>query len=593
METQKNNRILVTGATGYIGGRLVARLLAVGYQVRALGRSMDKLNSRSWSTHPRLETVQADLLDPSVIDVYTQDCQAGYYLIPSHNPLGKDFSVDYRIARNIALAAEKSGWRQLVFLKGLTRNKNLSNPYLISRWKIESILRSFNTPVTAFHTDIVYGCGSVTYEIIRSLSRRFHLISIQPWMNIRCKPIALPDLIEYLSICLRCPEMIGQSFDISGPEWTTYREMMTIFNQEAGLNKRHFIPLPVPTTRLSAYWIHMLTPIPANPAYMLIANIKRYIGNRETNISDSIPLALLDIRTAMRKFVQISNEQAVETHWTDAGVTPPVDWLPESSVQGGNRKLYRDKREITLDASRENIWQSLARIGGKTGWYYGNTLWKIRGFLDRIMGGVGLDRGRRHSEELRPGDALDLWRARVVDPPSRLMLVAEMKLPGKAILDFQILPAENNQVKIKQTAWYEAHGILGIMYWYSVLPFHAFIFQGMIEGIAKATRLSFRYSFQEPARIKLGEQTFEGQFLNISRGGCKVFSPRPASRSQLMEIWVPRKKALMTAVSLIGQYPALDGYYISFKFLSPGPVFRNWLEETLQIVGGEEPVTST
>ena len=574
--------IFVAGSTGYIGGRLVSRLLKEGYHVRAVGRSMEKLHNRKWANHPHLETAQIDILDRGSVAQAASGCQAGYYLIPSADPFGPDYSEDIHAAENVAFAAERAKWEQIIFLGEIRRESDQLGRYLHSRRIIESLLGSGKTPLTSLRVALILGCGNAAFEIMRSLVHRLPVILTQGWMRTVCQPVALPDVITYLIACLNHAAKTNRIFDIGGPDRLTYQHLMEIYITEAGLKKRFFIPSPVPDNRLSAYWLHLQTPVLTSLAFMLAQRLRYRAVCQEEGIHRIVELDLLDARQSFRQIIDKLNNEAVETHWTDVGITPPANWLPESGTQGGDRKLYQDYRHTTIKASKGDVWKSLVRIDGRTGWYYGNGLWKLRGFLDRLVGGVGSSRGRRHPEELRPGDALDVWRARIVNPPSRLMLVAEMKLPGKAILDFQIKGTDSHHVRLEQTAWYDAHGFLGILYWYGVLPFHSFIFEGMIQGILKATRLSHRYSYETAVRIISARVDTIGELINISSGGCKIFSPKLIKEDATLRLFEDQPIQISTSVKLIDKYRVRDGYHLSMEFQNLSVNFKNWLRQIIK-----------
>jgi uncharacterized protein YbjT (DUF2867 family) len=573
--------ILVFGATGYIGGRLVTELLKIGYQVRVIGRSLAKLQTRSWAQHPNVEIVQSDILDRESTIRAAKGCGSGYYLIPPLNPLSSEYSADFQASANMIEAADEAEWKQLIHLCAIWGTDVRLSPFLKSRREVKTILDSGKTPVTSLHVAVILGCGSVAFEIIHHLVNRFYTVPGLRWMKSACQPIATPDLIDYMIACLNNPDMLNRSFELGGPQESTYQQLMQIYKEEAGLPRRRFLCFPFFNSRLSAYWIHMTTPVPAGKVYQLVESLKQSAVCQNEAIRQLIPSKPMEIRQAFRLFINQTNTNGVETHWTDAGETPDLEWLKESNRHEAGKRLYKDHRQLTIRAPIHDVWRSVVRIGGETGWYYGNWLWKIRGFLDQLVGGVGLSRGRRHTEELRPGDALDVWRVHLVASPNQLTLVAEMKLPGKAVLDFQLQQVDPHSVQIRQTAWYQADGFSGMIYWFSVLPFHGFIFQGMIQGIAKATRLSHRLSYQAKLIIKTLKGNQPGQFVNISEGGCKIFSARKIPKRTNPCILLEESVESSSTVQVIDQYRVRDGYFLSLKFKDPNDAFRSWLQQTI------------
>jgi hypothetical protein len=294
------------------------------------------------------------------------------------------------------------------------------------------------------------------------------------------------NVLEYLIGCLNCDETIGKTFDIGGPEVVSYQQLMDTYAEEAGLKKRLVIPVPFFTPRLSSYWIHYVTPVPGYIARPLAEGLRNPAVCTESEITKLMPQNLLDCRKAIKLAIACVQHQQVESHWTDAGAIPPAEWyhLQDPSWAGGT--VYEDTRATIVDAQPDDLWQPVVRLGGSTGWYYANWLWGLRGVMDRIIGGVGLRRGRRHASELRTGDALDFWRVYAVEPGKRLLLVAEMKLPGKAILEFRIDRINDSQVRLTQTAKFLPSGLLGLAYWWLVTPLHNFVFGGMLRGIVNA-----------------------------------------------------------------------------------------------------------
>jgi hypothetical protein len=328
--------------------------------------------------------------------------------------------------------------------------------------------------------------------------QRLPVIVTPRWVDVPCQPIGVRNVLHYLIGCLECEETVGEVFDIGQDQVLTYRQLMEIFAEEAGLPKRLIISVPILTPRLSSAWIHLLTPVPAVLARPLAEGLRNKVVCRDTRIRALIPQELFDCRLAIRLALERVRQHQIESSWIDAGEIPPSEWSTPGDPSWAGGTFYNDSRQILLAATPEEIWRAVASIGGESGWYYGDWLWKLRGFLDHLAGGVGLHRGRRCPLELSPGEALDFWRVVEVAKPRRLLLVAEMKLPGEATLEFCIEEISPGVTVLKQIARFLPYGFLGLLYWYAVTPFHNFIFNGMLRGIGTAIS---RPSIRGPERI--------------------------------------------------------------------------------------------
>ncbi len=502
-ETNRDATIFVAGATGYIGGRLVPRLLEAGYRVKALARSPSKLSNRPWANHPQLEIVRGDVLDPGSLSQALEGCRAAYYLIHSMNPTVDDFAqTDRQAAQNMATAAAQNGVGQIIYLSGLgEENADLSH-HLQSRTEVGKVLQQGQVPVTILRAAMIIGSGSASFEILRYLVERLPAMVTPRWVKTPCQPIGVRNVLHYLIGCLECPETIGQTFDIGQGQILNYRELMEIFAEEAGLPRRIIIPVPFLTPRLSSYWIHLVTPVPAALARPLAEGLSNPVVCQETRIRDLLPQDLLDCRRAIRLALDKMRQQQVETSWIDSGQIPPAEWSIPGDPSWAGGSIYTDSRRIVLAATPREVWPALAAIGGDVGWYYANWLWKCRGFIDRLFGGVGLNRGRRHAAEIYPGDALDFWRVVSVEEPKSLFLAAEMKLPGEAVLCFNLTEQEDGSTELLQIARFLPRGLLGLIYWYAVMPFHNFVFSGMLRGVAEAADKKIR---QGPERVQLSQ----------------------------------------------------------------------------------------
>ncbi len=486
-ESNKQPYVIVIGATGYVGSRLVPVLLAKGYKVRAASRSIAKLQDRSWAKHPQVDLVKLDVLDPESTKNALRGCTHVYYFVHGMNAQSKDFEEsDRQAARNMVKAGEEEGLEQLIYLGGLGETDTHLSKHLRSRAEVAEILRQAKFPTTVLRAAMVIGSGSGSFEILRYLVERLPVMVTPRWVSTPSQPIAIRNVLNYLTGCLNNKEAYNQIFDIGGPEVLTYRELMEIYAAQAGLPGPVIIPVPVFTPQLSSYWINFITPIPAYLARPLAEGLRNPAVCMESSIKNLVPQELLSCKEAIKLAIDRTQHHQVESHWTDAGEVP-VEWFNSSDPHWSGGTVFSDVRQITIDGTAADAWQAISRIGGTTGWYYANWLWKLRGFFDQLIGGAGLRRGRRHPDEIRTGDAIDFWRASVVEPGKRLLLIAEMKLPGQAALEFQILPLENGKTKIVQIARFLPSGLAGLAYWYAVTPLHEFIFTGMLRGVARAT----------------------------------------------------------------------------------------------------------
>ncbi len=482
----QQNLLLVAGATGYIGSRLIPLLLAQGHRVRALARDPAKLRERPGMNHPQLEIVQADLLDPISLHKACSGCRSAYYLVHSMNPANRDFAhSDRQAATNMVAATEATGVKRIIYLSGLGEEGANLSAHLRSRTEVGTILSAGQVPVTVFRAAMIIGSGSASFEILRYLVERLPVMITPRWVDTPCQPIGIRNVLHYLVACLDAPTTIGETFDIGQEEVLTYRQLMTLFAQEAGLRRRWIIPVPVLTPRLSSYWIHLVTPVPAALARPLAEGLRNEVVCHDTRIRSLLPQELLDCRTAIRLALDRSHEQQIASSWRDAGTLPPAEWATPDDPAWAGGTHFSDQRQIELAAPPEAVWQAITSIGGTNGWYYANWLWQLRGLIDRLIGGIGLQRGRRNAGELFAGDALDFWRVGRIEKPHFLQLVAEMKLPGQAALEFRLTPTANGYTRLQLRALFLPRGVAGILYWYAVTPFHQLVFSGLLRGMSK------------------------------------------------------------------------------------------------------------
>lgn len=489
MSESHTKPILVVGATGYVGGRLVPLLLENGYRVRAAGRSAEKIACRPWSSHPELEIVEADVLDRDSLIKAIDGCRAAFYLVHAMIAARKDFTeVDRDSARNMVAAAETGGLEQIIYLGGLgdVTDEKISK-HLRSRHETGEILHSGSVPTTTLRAAMILGSGSASFEILRYLVEHLPAMITPRWVFTPNQPIAISNVLNYLIGCLENPQTAGQVYDIGGTDVLTYRDLLDIYAQEAGLPKRRIVPVPVLTPRLSSYWIHLVSPVPASIARPLTEGLASEAVCRENRIRDIIPQKLLSCREAIRLALDRIGREKVETCWIDAGELLLAEWAycGDAAYTGGT--VLSDGYRIRMKASVREVWEVICRLGGDAGWHSADRLWRLRGALDRLLGGVGMRRGRRHPSELNVGDAVDFWRVLDVSPPHRLLLLAEMKLPGKALLDFEVIRIEARKTELRLVSRFLPAGLGGIFYWHFIFLLHRQVFNGMLNAIAKAT----------------------------------------------------------------------------------------------------------
>jgi len=473
--------ILVTGATGYVGGRLVPRLLAAGFRVRCLVRDPARLQGRTWLD--QVELASGDVLQPASLVAAMREVSVVYYLVHSLGG-GGDFSErDLVAARNCANAAKSAGVERIIYLGGLGDPQADLSPHLRSRHETGKALRAAGVPVTEFRAAVIVGSGSLSFEMIRYLTERLPVMICPKWVFTRIQPIAIRNVLDYLVAALDCPASVGRILEIGGRDVLTYAQMMTGYARARGLT-RLLLAVPVLTPRLSSYWVHFVTPIPANIAQPLIKGL----GN-EVIVRDALAVKLfpaiqpLDYETAVRLALVKMDARDVETAWTDALTSSQGDKTPVTLISSEGMIIERRQRMVPATAAA--VYRSFSRLGGKRGWLFMDWAWQIRGLVDRLCGGVGMRRGRRDPETLRVGDPLDFWRVEMVEPGRLIRLRAEMLVPGRAWLEFKSLPQPDGQTLLTQTAFFAPKGLFGLIYWYVLYPIHALIFSGLIRRIGE------------------------------------------------------------------------------------------------------------
>ncbi len=480
-------RVLVTGATGYVGGRLVPRLLEAGYPVRCMVRDAERVQGQPWLD--RVEVVQGTALDPTSLVNALQGMSAAYYLIHGMQGSKGNLARDLQAAHNFAAAAEETRLRQIIYLGELADPSGKASPYLRSRHETGDTLRLGRVPVTEFRAGMIVGSGSILFEMIRYLSEREPILICPRWFFTLAQPIAVGDVLEYLVAALETPECAGERIEIGGATQLSYAEMLLAYARERHL-KRLLVPTPVRAPRLSAYWVHMVTPIHWRVVLPLIQGLHAESVVRDNSARRFFPrVRPLDFPTAVRSALGHLQSDEVETSWSDALVTAMGDSRPVmlTAAEG----LMFERRTVRLAVPSAVVFRAFAGLGGDRGWLYLNWVWQLRGWIDKLVGGVGLRRGRRHPDELRLGESLDFWRVEALDPGALVRLRAEMKVPGKAWLEFQSTPEPGGGTLLRQTAYFAPRGLFGFLYWYGLYPIHTLVFGGMIRKLAeRAVELS-------------------------------------------------------------------------------------------------------
>ena len=473
-----STHVLVTGATGYVGGRLLPELLTAGHRVRAMARRPADLDAR---VPAEVEVVQGDVFDPESLTAALAGIDVAYYLIHSMGADGEFEATDRRAAESFARAARESGVSRLVYLGGLGEGGDLS-PHLRSRQEVGRILRESGVETIELRASVIIGSGSLSIDLIRSLVERLPVMVTPAWVRVLTQPIAIEDVIAYLVQSAEVDLRGSHVVEIGSPDRVSYGDLMQEYARQRGL-KRTMVSVPFLTPRLSSLWLGLVTPVYAHVGRKLIDGLR----NKTVVSTPSIALARYSVRPmgvpeAIRRAIHNEDERIARTRWSDArSVVRP--WPGWGGARLGTRLV--DSRDAWVASTPQQAFQPIRRIGGHVGWYYGDWLWRIRGFLDLLVGGVGLRRGRIDPELVRPGDTLDFWRVEAFEVDRCLRLRAEMKLPGRAWLQFEVTP-ERGGSRITQTAIFDPAGLAGRVYWYALYPLHQLVFSGMLRGIARA-----------------------------------------------------------------------------------------------------------
>jgi uncharacterized protein YbjT (DUF2867 family) len=496
-------RCLITGATGYIGGRLVPRLLDAGHEVRCMTRSKARLRDVPWAG--QVEIAEADALDADGLRAALAGVDVAYYLIHSIDT-GSDFEeTDRRAARTFAAAARDAGIGRLVYLGGLAPDDEELSPHLRSRSEVAQIMLDSGVPTAVLRAAVIIGSGSASFEMLRYLTERLPAMVCPRWVRSRIQPIAIVDVLRYLVGVATMPAEVSRTFDIGGPDVLTYEQMMQRYARVAGLRRRLIVPVPLLTPRLSSLWVNIVTPVPSRIARPLVQSLTNTVICREHDIARWVPDppgGLVGIDRAVELALANIRDSDVETRWSNAVWSDaPSDPLPTDPDWAGG-SLYSDEKTRAVDAGADDLWRVIVGIGGERGWYSFPLGWTVRGLLDRLVGGVGLRRGRRDPDRLYVGEALDFWRVEELCPGQLLRLRAEMRVPGLAWLELRVETADDCGTVYRQRALFHPRGLPGHLYWWSVWPFHGLVFGAMARNIAGAAeqRLAAREQVGEGAR---------------------------------------------------------------------------------------------
>ena len=473
--------MLLTGATGYIGGRLVTALLEQGFTVRCMARDPSRLDQHPWRDD--VEVVRGDVLDPASLVEALSGCESAVYLVHSMDGASEGFAErDRRGATNFSGAAAAAGVRRIVYLGGLGDGDDLSE-HLASRQEVGRLLAQGPTPVTEVRAAVIIGSGSVSFEMMRYLTEVLPVMVTPRWVRTRCQPIAIRNVLEVLAAAVADQGPDDHVWEIGGPDQLTYEQMMQRYAVQAGLRRRWIIPVPLLSPQLSRHWIGLVTPIPPGVAKPLVNSLRNEVVVNDNAVAEGLVERLIPFDEAVRRALDRSSDGNVVTRWSDAAASPAMAQPSDPEWAGGT--LQFDERTVETAAAPDDLYWAFARIGGDTGYYAFDWAWKLRGLIDRLVGGVGLRRGRRHPTDLRPGEALDFWRVALVERGQRLQLAAEMKLPGEAWLEFEAIPTPDGS-RLRQTAYFRPRGLLGRLYWLALIPAHALIFERMAQRIAAA-----------------------------------------------------------------------------------------------------------
>lgn len=473
--------VLVLGATGYVGGRLVPELLAAGHQVRCLARTPAKLAARAW--HAEVEVVQGDATNPDDVLRACRGVDAAVMLIHAMDGRGDFAQRERRIAEHVRNAAAEADVRRIIYLGGLGDDHDALSTHLASRHEVGRVLASGPVPVTELRAGVVIGSGSASFEMLRSLVEVLPAMVTPRWVDTRTQPIAIRDVLRSIVGVLANDSTAGKIIEIGGPEVLTYRQMLQRYAAIAGLRPRVIIPVPLLTPRLSSLWIGLVTPLPTGLARPLIDSLVNEVVVRDDSFRELLGFEPIGFDEAVRRALRREQDHHVESTWSSAGGPDPAGPHPDDPDWSGG-KVFTDARVATSQARPEELFAVVTAIGGKQGYFSTRALWAVRGAIDKAVGGIGLRRGRRHPTTLAVGDPVDFWRVEAIEPGRLLRLRAEMRLPGEAWLEFAVREEPDGGSRLEQTARFQPRGLFGRLYWYMVAPFHRWVFPSMARRLA-------------------------------------------------------------------------------------------------------------
>ena len=469
--------ILVTGATGYIGGQLIPKLTEAGHQVACMARDPQRLRGDRWE---KVEIRQGDVLDRASLRSAMQGIDVAYYLIHAMAGGAQGFEErEFSGAENFGKAAKEAGIQRIIYLGGLGDCEKGLSPHLWSRQHVGEILRASGVPVTEFRAAVVIGLGSISFEMFRYLTERLPIMITPKWVTTRCQPIAIKNVLDYLTLCLTQPQSIGKIYEIGGPDVITYGDMMREYACARHL-KRYLIPVPILTPRLSSYWVNIVTPIPRSYAQPLIEGLRSEVVVHDPSAQEDFNIKLIPYPDALRRALTRDGSGEVESYWAGAQAG-----LKAGRMHKITQGMFIEQRRLESMVEPDAIYDIFARIGGKQGWYYADWLWKIRFGLDKLVGGVGRRQDQRRRGETRPGDIVDGFSVEMIDMGRMIRLRNEMKAPGPAWMQYEVIRSDTGKTLFIQTAFFEPHGLMGLAYWYGLYPFHQLIFSGMARGIVR------------------------------------------------------------------------------------------------------------
>ena len=482
-QAQPSELVAVTGATGYVGGRLVPELLEAGYRVRCVARSPETLDDRAWRA--KVEVVEADLAVPGQVSEAMVGVARAFYLVHSMSASADFEDLEAEMAQVFSEAVDDAGLKQIVYLGGLGVESKPQSRHLTSRHRVGRILASGRTPVTEIRAAVIIGSGSASFEMLRSLVEVLPFMVVPRWVTqTRCQPIAIGDVLHSLVGVLDNESALWRELDLGGPDVVTYREMMDAYAEVAGLRRRVILPVPVLTPSLSSHWVNLVSPLPIRLARSLIDSLTSDVIAGEHTVTDAVELEAEDLRTSIGRAVTRVGDLQIPTRWSSSSAGREAAWPELGDPEWSGGRVLIDERQLDCTAKPERVMEVIRSIGGTNGWFAFNRLWAARGFVDKLVGGVGLRRGRRHPTDLRVGDPVDFFSVVHIHERS-LRLLAEMRVPGHAWLEWSVTATKEGSA-IRQRALFVPRGVLGRLYWYALLAPHVLIFRGMLSKIAVA-----------------------------------------------------------------------------------------------------------